>query len=322
MAGGFQSTVGTQPAPAVAGDFCDHNPRSTVDAGPGGLVAGAAGVIVGHFAWVSYAGIDPDNAPTIVNSFGAGAPTGFVHREQQALITTFLADSSMVVPQGMGVTLFNSGGFWVKNDGTTQALIGQKAYADNATGKVSFAATGSPGTGTVTGSIGAVATTSVTGSIAGNVLTVSAVASGTLYPGATLSGTGGGGVTSGTKIVSQLSGTTGGTGTYALNVPSQTVTSTTITAAAGLLTVASVTSGTLAVGDVLSGTGGGGVTSGTTITALGTGTGGTGTYIVDPTQTVAVGTVITANLTTETKFVAASSGLAGELVKMTSWLNG
>lgn len=319
---GFQTTVGTQPAPAVAGDFCDTNPRSTVNAGSGGFVAGAAGVIVGRFGWASYEGIDPDNAPTIVNGFGAGAPTGFVHREQQALITTYLASSSLVVPEGFGVTLFNEGGFWVKNDGSTQATIGMKAYANNETGAVSFAATGSPGTATITGSIGAVDTTSFTGSIDGNVLTVSAVGSGTLYPGGTLSGTGGGGVASGTKIVSQLSGTTGGTGTYALSIPSQTVTSTTITMTAGLLTVASVGSGTLAVGDVLSGTGGGGVTSGTTITALGTGTGLTGTYIVDPSQTVAVGTVITANTTTETKWIAASSGLAGELVKMTSHLNG
>lgn len=322
MSGGFQTVVGTQPAPAVAGDFCDSNPRSTVNAGPGGLVAGDLGAIVAHFAWASYQGIDPDNAPTVVNSFGSGAPTGFVHREQQALISTYLAGSSMVVPQGFGITLFNEGGFWVKNDGTTLATIGMKAYARNSDGAVSFAATGAPGTATITGSIGAVATTSVTGSISGNVLTVTAVGSGTLYPGSVLSGTGGGGVTTGTTIVSQLSGTTGGVGTYSLNLVQEDVTSTTITGAAGLFTVASVGSGTLAVGDVLAGTGGGGVTAGTTITALGTGTGGIGTYIVTPSQTVAVGTVVTANVTTETKFVAASSGLAGELVKMSSHLNG
>ena len=228
MSGGFQTVVGTVPAPAVAGDFCDTNPRATVNAGPGGLVAGASGVIVGHFAWASYEGMDPDNAPTIVNSFGAGAPTGFVHREQQALITAYLADAGMVVPTGFGVTLFSEGGFWVKNDGTSQALYGQKAYARNSDGAVLFAATGTPGTATITGSIGAVATTSVTGSISGNVLTVTAVGSGTLYPGSTLSGTGGGGVTSGTKIVAQLSGTTGGVGTYALNLQQDDVTSTTM----------------------------------------------------------------------------------------------
>lgn len=51
------------------------------------------------------------------------------------------------------------------------------------------------------------------------------------------------------------------------------------------LTVTAVTSGTLAVGQLLSG--GSGVLQGTVITGLGTGTGGTGTYIVSVSQTVA-----------------------------------
>jgi len=60
--------------------------------------------------------------------------------------------------------------------------------------------------------------------------------------------------------------------------------------AANTLTVSAVTSGALAVGDTLAGTG---VTPGTKITALGTGSGGTGTYTVSPSQTVA-STAITA----------------------------
>ncbi len=54
--------------------------------------------------------------------------------------------------------------------------------------------------------------------------------------------------------------------------------------AATTLTVSAVTSGTLAVGQVIEGTG---ITAGTKITALGTGTGGTGTYTVTPSQTAA-----------------------------------
>lgn len=50
------------------------------------------------------------------------------------------------------------------------------------------------------------------------------------------------------------------------------------------LTVTAVTRGVLGVGQTISGTG---VTSGTTITALGTGTGGTGTYTVSASQAVA-----------------------------------
>lgn len=50
------------------------------------------------------------------------------------------------------------------------------------------------------------------------------------------------------------------------------------------LTVSAVASGTLAIGQTLFGSG---ITAGTTITALGTGTGGTGTYTVSNSQTVA-----------------------------------
>lgn len=54
------------------------------------------------------------------------------------------------------------------------------------------------------------------------------------------------------------------------------------------MTVSAVTSGTLAIGQILSGTG---VTADTTITAFITGTGGTGTYTVSASQTVASTTI-------------------------------
>jgi len=54
------------------------------------------------------------------------------------------------------------------------------------------------------------------------------------------------------------------------------------------LTVSAVTSGSLSVGQTISGTG---VTAGTKITALGTGTGGTGTYTVSASQTVSSTTI-------------------------------
>ena len=320
MAGGFQTGVSTQPAPAVEGDFASNNPYFTVDAGPGALVAGASGVTIGRFAWTAPPH-DPDGTNAIVNSFGTGPVAGFVHREQQGLITAFLDNAEMTIPKGFAVTLHNGGDFWVKNNGTGQALPGMKAYARYADGAVTFAATGSLTNATVTGSIGPQSAT-ITGSISGDVLTVTAVVGATLVPGAVLSGTGGGGVASGTKITSQISGTVGSTGTYYVDIGNQTVTSTSITAAYGLLTIASVSSGTLGVGDVLSGTGGGGVTSGTFISGLGTGSGGTGTYYVSPSQTVAVGTVITAGLNVETKWIAMSAGLAGELVKISDHANG
>lgn len=65
-------------------------------------------------------------------------------------------------------------------------------------------------------------TASFTGSIATTTLTVSAVSAGAIYPSMQISGTG---VTAGTRIVEQLTGTTGGAGTYTVSA-SQTVSST------------------------------------------------------------------------------------------------
>lgn len=307
MALGFQTQVGGLPAPAIEGDFATTNPRFNVLAGPGGLVAGSLGVTVGRFVWLDYSGIDPDNAPTIVNNFGSGAPDGFIHREQQGLITAFLTGSGMLVPAGFGVTAFSGGDFWVKNNGATAAQIGQKCYANNSDGTASFAATGTPSSFNVTGAIAA-GQAVVTGSIAGNILTVTAVTSGTLVNGGVLTGTG---VATGTTIVSQLSGTAGGIGRYAVSIPGQTVASTTITEDYGVLTVTVASGGTIAVGDLV----GTGTAAGTKVTQLGTGLGGTGTYYVNLTQTVASGTrAITTS--TETKWYARSAGAAGEIVKI------
>lgn len=306
----FQTSVNVQPAPAVAGDFASTNPRWSVDAGPGGLVAGPNGVTVGRFAWLNYQYPDANGAPAVVNNYGSGTIAGIVPRRQQALITTYLAEGSNVIPGGFGVSLHSGGDFWVKNEGSTQALPGQKAYADFTNGAASFAATGSAATASVTGPIAA-GTGSFTGSITDNVLTVTAVGSGVAVVGGILSGTG---VATGTQIVAQLSGTAGGIGTYAVSIPGQSAASTTISETYGTLTVSAVSSGTLKVGAVLSGSG---VTAGTTITALGTGTGGTGTYIVQTTQT-AGSTTVTATSNVETKFIAMSAGAPGELVKISS----
>ena len=311
----FQTSVNTSLAHGVAGDLAEHNPRSSVLSGPGGIVAGAAGVTVGRFAWLSPSRIDGDNAPAIANSFGSGAVAGFVGRSFNALLTTFLAEASMLIPQGFGVTLFSEGSFFAKNEGSTQALKGQKAYADLATGKISFAATGSASTASGSASSIAAGSASVTGSISDNILTVSAVGSGTLPVGAILSGTG---VATGTQIVSQLTGTAGGVGTYVVSIPEQSAASTTITATYGTLTVGGTVAGTFVVGGLLSSSS---VAAGTYITALGTGAGGAGTYIVNKTQTVS-SEAIAATTNVETKWIAASVGAAGELVKITTHLEG
>lgn len=81
---------------------------------------------------------------------------------------------------------------------------------------------------------------SVTGSISGTTMTVTGIGSGTLAPGQTVSGsTGGTGVAVGTTIISQLTGTAGGIGTYKVSI-SQTVPSGPITTAVPNLNLVSV----------------------------------------------------------------------------------
>lgn len=111
-------------------------------------------------------------------------------------------------------------------------------------------------------------TSSFTGVVSGTTLTASSV-TGTIGLNQFINGTN---VLPYTQIVEQLTGTTGGAGTYKLNI-SQTVGSTTIT---------TIASGVLYIGAVVTGTG---ISAGTVITAFGTGTGGVGTYTVDTTPT-------------------------------------
>ena len=135
------------------------------------------------------------------------------------------------------------------------------------------------------GSIAA-ATASFTGSIAGNVMSVTSVASGTIAVGGAVSGSG---VAAGTLVQSQLTGLAGGAGTYAVSV-TQSVASEALTETYGLLTVTSLASGTIAVGQTVNGSA---VAANTLITGLGTGAGGTGTYYLNNSQTVGTGVALT-----------------------------
>lgn len=218
----------------------------------------------------------------------------------------------MLVPAGFAITAFDSGDFWARNAGTTQATPGMKAYANYADGRATFAATGAPAGATSSAASIAAATASFTGSIAGNILTVTAVSSGLVIAGETISGTG---IATGTQIVGQVSGTTNGIGTYTVSIPEQTVASTTISGTYGVLTVGGTVVGTFGVGNTLSGTN---VVAGTAIASQLTGTtGGAGTYVVTN-NTVVASTAITSATNVETKWFCRTSGLPGELVKISS----
>lgn len=322
--GDFPSQVQAFQAPAVAGDFASANPKYTALAGAGALVSGngvidgvlVEGAVVGRFGWLSAERVDSDGAPAVVDTYGgSGQPAGLVHRTQQGLITAYLGRAVEYLQKGFQIELFSVVDMWVENaNASAQALPGMKAFARFKDGAALFAAAGAtPSGGSSTADVAA-ATNSVTGSIVNNVMYATAVLSGTMRPGTTLSGTG---VASGTKVVEQLlpleSGeAVGGIGRYAVSIPNQAVASTTISGTYGLMTAGTVT-GAYNVGEEIDGTG---VVTGTTITQQITGSpGAAGTYAVDN-NTVVASTTITSFDSIETDFVCRSAGLAGELVKI------
>jgi hypothetical protein len=128
-----------------------------------------------------------------------------------------------------------------------------------------------------------------TGSISGTTLTVTAITNGTIAINQALFGVN----VSQATVITALGTGTGGIGTYTIN-QSQSVASTQMNSATvgavvtgdisgTTLTVSAVTSGTLTVGQTIQGST---VTAQTIITALGTGTGGAGSYTVNNSQTV------------------------------------
>jgi len=130
----FQKTVNTTPAPAVDGDFASVNPMASVVAPESGFVAGAGGVTVGRFAWISADG------KTLLNT-GTGKPDGFVPRLQTAQIGTYLAESGNVIPEGFPVDLMRTGNFYSKAT-IAGATKGDMAFAKLADGTMQPAAAG------------------------------------------------------------------------------------------------------------------------------------------------------------------------------------
>lgn len=243
---GFQKTVNNDQAPAVAGDFASTNPFASILAGPGALVAPKGGLIVGNFAWVGPNG-------EVSQSFVAGYQVGFLGRNEQALITEFLGEATMLVPEGFMVTLFNEGDFWADFEGG--ATVGNAVYADPnngapLSGNVASSGTGSAGfTGTAT---------LVNGS---TTLTVASATAGILSPGDTVAGTD---IPAGTTIVSQLTGTPGKVGTYEMSAEATATVGVAeaITGTSNFLLVTAVAAGDFTEGDVISGAN---VTAGTEI---------------------------------------------------------
>jgi hypothetical protein len=285
------------------------------------------------------------NSPTLTGT--PLAPTAATVTNNTQIATTAFVKNSVTAAIPAGIIMLWSGSQatipsgWLLCDGTNgtpdlrgRFIIGAGSIAASVTGTAGASVTGSisgttltvsavsygtlavndtvshasllnttliSGLGTGTGTTGTYtlsytgSTSSFTGSISGTTLTVTAVSAGTIIVDQEITG---GSVTAGTKITAQLTGTAGGIGTYTVSI-SQTrssasmtgtfvLASTTLTIKSTKLTVSAVASGTLAVGQFLTGTG---IDFGTSITALGTGSGGVGTYTLNAGQAFASTTI-------------------------------
>lgn len=129
---GFQTQVNITPASGVEGDFASDNPRHTLLAGKKQHRVGTAGVLIGGFAEV-----DPTTGLTVATLTGSN-PIGFVgRRSNMGVITNYLASASMQLQAGQGVTLYDSGDFYVKLAG---AKYGDAIKVDT-TGAISASGT-------------------------------------------------------------------------------------------------------------------------------------------------------------------------------------
>lgn len=239
---GFQTVIRDTQAPGVEGDFASTNPFASVLAGPGALVAPPGGLRVGRFFWVG-----PDG--TCSQSFVAGYQIAFLGRNEQALITEFLGEYSMLVPSGFMVVGFNEGDFWAKfADGGT---VGQNVYADPNNGQPLAGAT-APALGVGTGTLGFTGTATLVNGSA--VMTVAAATHGFLSPGDGISGTA---IPAGATILNQLTGTPGGVGTYTLSAAATAdeASPEAIVGLSNLLIVTAMTSGAFTQGGGITGTG-------------------------------------------------------------------
>ena len=113
----FQNQVFITPAQALPGDFASSNPMVYKLSSNGIMVADSSGVKVGQFAALNANGTVttvPGSAPS-----GGLSRIGFVHREFNAQITTFLAESGYTIQPGQPVALFGTGDFFVNADAVT-----------------------------------------------------------------------------------------------------------------------------------------------------------------------------------------------------------
>jgi predicted RecA/RadA family phage recombinase len=136
----FQNQVYITPSIGLPGDFASSNPMNYKLSSNGKMVADASGVTVGRFAI-----LNADGTVTSIPGTAAAAPTyriGFVHREDNAQITQFLAEAGNTIQAGQPVSLFGSGDFLINADAITGTPVRGAVIAwDTSTGLINVGGT-------------------------------------------------------------------------------------------------------------------------------------------------------------------------------------
>lgn len=196
----------------------------------------------------------------------------------------------------------------VTRNGGTINLSSASSFSNAATTIQTALNSGDPTIATVTASIGATFTGSQSGI---NLTTTSTV--GLISVGDTISGTG---VASGTKIVSQTSGSTGGNGVYVTSL-SGTASTASCVASSNVLNITNIASGVPGAGQYIVGAG---VTSATIASQATGGAGGVGTYVLGglPQQVASEsmttqGTPVTVTYDSTSGAFVVTSGITGVL---------
>ena len=263
------------------------------------IVATLAGIVITN-AGSNYT----SGAPTI--TFVGGDPT--VPAIATCTVNNGSIETVTVVAPGYGYTSvptiqLSYGNGFLTATLTSSPTVNTTASAGVSVNQITVAYGSDPGTFELEDQATFSATITDGGGASGTELAVASVSVGKLKVGQTIFGSG---VTAGTRITAQVSGVTGGIGLYTVNTAHTIVAPITMTAAViasgftsktgpaaivgsvsgTTLTVGSVSSGTLAIGQGISGVG---VLPGTYIIS-----GSGSTWTVNQSQTVAVGTTITA----------------------------
>lgn len=224
--------------------------------------------------------VNTDPAPAVEGDFASANPR-----------------ASMLTAAGLGLFAGSAG-----------VIVGRFARAANATGNVSNV---NPGVASRTGFVGRDQPSLITGWLGESTMTVPAGLEIVLHDDGDFWARFAGGAAIGQKVFASYADGSAVAGTAGSPPAAAEVTG----AIAGTtLTVTAVASGSLAVGQVLSGAN---VTAGTVITALGTGNGGAGTYTVSISQTAASATV-NASAAEETTWYVHTAAAAGELAKIST----